>query len=340
MIPDRAADVFAQVAPDGFEMAPCPGCGGTISAVARQGGDWILRESITLTIVRCQSCGLHYLNPRPRMDQIGRYYSAAYPPYLSRGEDGAGIAGLKGLALREAFGAPDRKPTGKQRTLVRAILAMRGAQRYGFGVPWHGRGRLLDFGCGGGKFMRRMESLGWDVTGIDFNETAVQTVRGAGLKALQGTLPHPGLQPESFDVVTMRHALEHVPDPLGVLQAARQLLAPEGRLVIQAPNFAGWDVDYFGDAAIALDLPIHLTHFTPPTLRAMLERGGFGAISVRTVARPNWIRKAARRAERGPNHRMTWALRLLPVCRVVAKFNGARGRGNEIVAVAEKGSTP
>jgi 2-polyprenyl-3-methyl-5-hydroxy-6-metoxy-1,4-benzoquinol methylase len=334
---DRGADVFAQVAPEGFEVIDCPGCGHKLSTVVRRGKDWILNEPVTLTIHRCESCGLHYLNPRPRMDAIARYYSSAYPPYLSTGEQGTEIRGIKGLALREAFGAPAQRPAGKQRTLARAVLAIKPGESFGFGVPWHGQGRLLDFGCGGGKFIRRMHGLGWDVTGIDFSETAVKTVRDAGLKALQGTLPHPDLSPGSFDVITMRHSLEHVPDPPAILRAARELLAPSGRLVIQVPNFAGWDVEYFGDAAIALDLPIHLTHFTPDTLRAMLEREGFGAASVRTPARSNWIRKAAKRAERGPKRTMARALAASSaLCRVVAKLNELRGKGNEIIAVAEK----
>lgn len=332
----RGADVFAQTAPDGFEVIACPGCGEVRSTVARQGKDWLLNEPIMLTIVRCESCGLHYLNPRPRQDTIGRYYTSAYPPYLSRGEVRSEVRGLKGLALREAFGAPDRRPVGKDRAIARAALAVKRGESFGFGVPWHGRGRLLDFGCGGGKFLRRMRDVGWDVTGIDFSETAVQAVRDAGLKALQGTLPHPELSPGSFDVVTMRHALEHVPDPQAVLRAARELLAPGGRLVIQVPNFAGWDVNYFGDAAIALDLPIHLTHFTPQTLRAMVERAGFAAVTMRTPARSNWIRKAALRAERGPKRRMAPVLRSPLVCRAVAKLNELRGRGNEIIGVFEK----
>ncbi len=336
MTDDRAADVFAQVAPEGFEVIDCPGCGGKLSAVARQGRDWILNEPITLTIVQCESCGLNYLNPRPRMDTIARYYTTAYPPYLSRGEEAREMRGLKGLALREAFGAPDKRPTGKQQTLARAVLKIKRGESFGFGVPWHGQGRLLDFGCGGGKFIRRMHAVGWDVTGIDFSDTAVRAVRDAGLKALQGTLPHADLSPGSFDVITMRHSLEHVPTPPAVLKAARDLLAPGGRLLIQVPNFAGWDVDYFGDAAIALDLPIHLTHFTPGTLRAMLERESFHVISVHTPARANWIRKAALRAERGPRRAMAWALRSGAVCRFVAKVSGMRGRGNEIIAVVEK----
>jgi 2-polyprenyl-3-methyl-5-hydroxy-6-metoxy-1,4-benzoquinol methylase len=332
---DRGADVFAHVAPAGFEVVACPGCGGKLSTAVRQGKDWVLHTAVALTIHRCDGCGLHFLNPRPRIDQIGRYYPADYHSYQMRGDD-ADAGGIKSLALREAFGAPSVRPTGAQRALARAALAVKRAESFGFGVPWHGEGRLLDFGCGGGKFLRRMHALGWDVTGIDFSETSVQAVRDAGLKAIQGTLPHPELHPASFDVITMRHALEHVPDPPAVLRAARDLLATGGRLVIQVPNYDAWDIDYFGDAAVGLDLPRHLIHFTPATLSAMLQREKFRVIDVRAHERSSWIRKAAKNADRGPKRSMARVLRSSVVCRVVARMNEARRRGNEIIAVAEK----
>ncbi len=338
---DRGADVFAQVAPEGFEVVDCPGCGGRLSHVVRQGRDWVLSTPITLTIHRCEACGLHYLNPRPRLDQIERYYPQDYHSYRMRGDEtddaDARGGGIKSLALREAFGAPHLRPTGRARALARAVLAVKRGESFGFGVPWHGQGRLLDFGCGGGKFLRRMHALGWDVTGIDFSETSVKAVRNAGLRAIQGTLPHAELAPASFDVITMRHALEHVTQPPVILRAARELLAPGGRLVIQVPNYDAWDVEYFGDAAVGLDLPRHLVHFTPATLRAMLEREGYRPISVRTHARSSWIRKAAKAASgRGPQRKWGNWVRSSLVCRAVAKVNDARGRGNEIIAVAEK----
>jgi len=338
-VTERAADVFAQVAPEGFEVIDCPGCGHNLSSVVLQGKDWILSEPVTLTIVRCERCGLHYLNPRPRLENLGRYYPADYHSYQMRGGDDDGAdagAGVKQLALREAFGAPHLRPQGKQRTLARAVLAVRRPESFGFGVPWHGQGRLLDFGCGGGKFLRRMHALGWDVLGLDFSETSVQAVRDAGLKAIQGTLPHPELAAGWFDVMTMRHSLEHVPDPPAVLRAALDLLAAGGRLVIQVPNYDAWDVAYFGDAAIGLDLPRHLIHFTPPTLRAMLEQTGYTLVRVRTPARSSWIRKAARNADRGPRRKGAATLRWSPACRLIAKWNQLRGKGNEIIAVATK----
>src|SRR5205807_107331 len=197
--------------------------------------------------------------------------------------------------VRNAFGSPEKRPRGSFRLLARAISTVRKPEWFGFGVAWRGQGRLLDVGCGAGKFLLRMKNLGWDVSGVDFSPTAVQAVRAAGMRALQGTLPHPELRPGNFDVVAMRHALEHVPDPRETLRRAWELLAPGGLLLIQVPNFAAWDVSVLGDAALGVDLPRHLTHFTPQTLGEMLRREGMTNITVRQVSHANWIRKAAKR---------------------------------------------
>ena len=238
-------------------------------------------------------------------------------------------------ARSSSFGAPSARPVGAARAVSQTVSLIKRPESFGFGVPYRGSGRLLDFGCGAGKFLRRMRVLGWDVTGVDFSEAAVNAVRTSGLKAFQGTLPHPELSERSFDVVTMRHSLEHVPDPLPILRAARELLARGGRLVDQVPNYASWEVDYFGDASPRLDIPRHMTHFTLSTLAAMLGRAGFAKVDVKQMCRSNWIRKAALLSERGPQRRMARVFRNSFACRVAAKLCQARGRGNEIIATAD-----
>jgi 2-polyprenyl-3-methyl-5-hydroxy-6-metoxy-1,4-benzoquinol methylase len=325
--------------PADFELIACPGCGAAGFVIVHEGRDWVLNDpAVTMRIVRCERCGLHYTNPRPRLEHLGRYYPDEYAPYLSDGaEDRTGAGGsIRSLVLRRAYGAPHLRPRGLAGALAGGLAMLRSPRHFGFGVPWRGEGRLLDFGCGGGKFLRRMHALGWTVTGIDFSASAVSALRESGINALVGTLPHPELLPQSFDVVTMRHSLEHVPDPPAVLRAARELLAPGGRLVIQVPNFASWEVDYFGDASPRLDLPRHLMHFTPSTLGAMLERAGFSVIRLRQVCRANWLKKAARLApERGPKRRIGFAFRATLPCRLAARWCELTHRGNELIAIAK-----
>jgi 2-polyprenyl-3-methyl-5-hydroxy-6-metoxy-1,4-benzoquinol methylase len=314
---------------------PCPACGSSEFTIAHTGKDWILNSATPTRIVRCDSCGLHYTNPRPADHDLGKFYPNDYAPYQGEEKDKTPPPGsLREAILLQAYGPPERKPRGLRRYIAMILLAIKGPESFGFGVPWHGQGRLLDFGCGGGKFLKRMTSVGWKTTGIDFSEAAVEAVRKKGIPVYQGTLPNENLAPGSFDIVTMRHSLEHVPDPVAILKAARDLLAKDGNLIIRVPNFASWEVDYFGDASPRLDIPRHLTHFTPATLKAMLEQSGYETIAVKQICRANWLRKAAKLSERGPRRKFAFLFRITFFCRIAALASQLAGRGNEIIAIA------
>jgi SAM-dependent methyltransferase len=183
-----------------------------------------------------------------------------------------------------------------------------------------------------------MHYRGWRVTGLDVSEETVADVRAAlGVRVLAGSLPHPDLKPASFDVVTMWHSLEHVHDPLAALREAHRLLVPGGRLMVAVPNIASAPFRWFGPAWFALELPRHLTHFAPPTLRAMLEAAGFRVERLRLVRHSDWLVSSAKLADR--LGRLTpWQRQLLrkPVARAVAWTCYAAGQADCMLAVGEK----
>src|SRR3954468_17608238 len=187
-----------------LEWVACPGCGAMEQpqrATVVHTSTGANGEPAGFRIIRCTPCGLHYTNPRPALATLGRYYSESYSPYQSVGADPAGADGsIRGLVLRNAFGAPAQRPHGLKRAFADAVSLLRNPEWFGFGVPWRGQGRLLDVGCGAGKFLLRMKHLGWDVTGLDFSATAVDAVRALGVRAMHGTLPHAELARASFDV--------------------------------------------------------------------------------------------------------------------------------------------
>ncbi len=74
-----------------------------------------------------------------------------------------------------------------------------------------------------------------------------------------------------FDVVTMWHVLEHLPEPVAALERAAELLAPGGRLIVSVPNNDSWQARLGGDDWLHLDIPRHIYHFTPRSLT--LARG-------------------------------------------------------------------
>jgi SAM-dependent methyltransferase len=233
-------------------------------------------DGLWFAVAQCQDCGLCYTSPRPGDRAIGRFYPVSATPH-------------------------DRAPAPRARRWWR--ISMRGRARHELhNLAPYGRSRLLDVGCGSGSFLARMRQRGWNVTGLDTSTATVQHLRGElGLSALVGSLPHPELADCSFDVITMRHSLEHVHRPLDVLRAAHRLLAVGGRLVVSASNIDSLPFKWFGRHWRGLDLPRHLTHFTPDTLQLMLARAGFEVGPVRMARHTDGVRCSAEQAARQPD---------------------------------------
>lgn len=246
-----------------WDECPCPSCAAANFRPLLEAAD--PHGGQRFLIVECQRCGLAFTNPRPDPINIQQFYPADYRCHQSR--------------VRETH-----------RPLSRCVA--RTLQPFG-------QARLLDFGCGGGNFMRRMAALGWNVTGLDLSDAAAGHVRESGLHAYSGTLPHPRWDNACFEAITMWQSLEHVHQPLEVLRAAHRLLTDSGRLLVAVPNFAGLGAKWFGANWYGLDVPRHLTHFTPQTLSMMLKQAGFAPLDVRQERHNSWLRHSAARVGGG-----------------------------------------
>jgi 2-polyprenyl-3-methyl-5-hydroxy-6-metoxy-1,4-benzoquinol methylase len=205
-------------------------------------------------------------------------------------------------------------------------------------IPFRAPGRLLDFGCGAGEFVRHMRECGWNAEGLDSCPRMVEVLRQKGqFRVHLGTLPHPDLPAGSLDAVTMWHSLEHVPFPQQVLEAAAQALRRRGVLGITVPNFDSWSLRHFEGDWFGLALPRHFTHFTPSTLRRMIEAAGFRVLLIEQVGRDGWIRKSARALannERGPK-RLS-GLRSKALAALAARWTELTGQADSFRLVAEK----
>ena len=324
--------------PPGYEHIACPLCGADGGVIVLRGRDRVLNEPVELTIIRCDACALCYLNPRPQLERLGAYYPQDYHAHRTQKGDVVGdgtSVRIRKLLLRHLYARPERKPTGVAGAFASTLLALRDSERLGAGLQVRGAGKLLDFGCGHGKLLRRMQAAGWDVVGLDFSEQAVAAVRAAGLEAQQGTLPHPAIARESFDAVVMEHALEHVPDPLAVLRGAHEALRPGGALLVHVPNFNAWEVERFGEHAIQVDLPRHLLHFEPATLAKLLERARFGEVKVETRPRRGSVRKSINLARQSGRPLSKW-MNLDATHRLICRRNRNSDRGSDLIAMAAK----
>jgi SAM-dependent methyltransferase len=266
-------------------------------------------------VVQCQECGLCFTNPRPTQATIHNFYPPNYPPYE-----------MPDLALDCNGASRWRKFFGSAGRSNRKDL------------PWHGQGRLLDFGCGCGSYMARMSRQGWKTVGVDISSRTVESIRtNLGLKALVGSLPHAELRPCSFDVITMWEALEHVYQPLAVLREAYRLLVPGGRLIVSVPNIDSIPFRWFGHAWYGLDLPRHLTHFAPWTLQLMLQQAGFRVGPVRMIRHANWLCGSANLACHG-ELKPRWRRWLLnkTIARLASMYCYLRNESDCMVVTAER----
>lgn len=135
---------------------------------------------------------------------------------------------------------------------------------------------VLDVGCGGGLFLRELGIPQPQRVGLDFSPTAAAVAwKTNGVPAVCGALPRAPFRPGSFGLITMYHVLEHLYDPVTYLEAARDLLAPGGRLIVQVPNAACWQFLLLGERWNGLDIPRHLIHFKERDLVNLLEHCGY-----------------------------------------------------------------
>lgn len=243
-----------------WEWVRCNQCGAEAWDLHLRRGDLNLFLEGEFQLVRCRTCDLVYLNPRPPVAQLGELYRDDYDQYT-----------VAVTALRSRLARWDREYGLRKR--CRAVLRF---------VP---QGRLLDVGCATGDFLWAMRRYpGWEVAGVELNAAAAEYARAElQLDVRSGTLETANFPAASFDAVTMWDVIEHVPDPAATLAEAARLLRPGGLLVINTPNLASLDARLFGPYWIGYELPRHLYVFSRATLQAQTARAGFTTVDFRNL---------------------------------------------------------
>lgn len=212
-----------------LEIVLCPLCGNEKYSVYIEGAkDLYNNLEGEFNVVKCDNCNFAYTNPRPTRETISYFYP-----------DSAG------------YYQPDEKKEVKKEKLKERLFKSCLSRYYGYNMPkciglldyfYHvfykkkfykkhiphfvNKGKLIDVGCSYGKWLKQMKDFGWDVYGIEFNESAVeyaQTQLGLQNVAL-GSVENVPFEDAYFDVVHMSMVLEHVHDPVNVLKKVSQIM--------------------------------------------------------------------------------------------------------------------
>ena len=150
--------------------------------------------------------------------------------------------------------------------------------------------RVLDYGCGNGAYLKSLERLGYDVTGVDFDAHSIALSCASGLRVFAPD-ELPGEEWHGrFDAITLGHVIEHVHDPVSLLADVRDWLAEGGMVFIEAPNAQATGLDLFGKYWRGLEAPRHLAIPTIAGLEAALGAAGLQIThrAVRRSVRP-WM---------------------------------------------------
>jgi len=239
-------------------LANCPVCGGTNLPAKLLVPDRSVSQE-TFTIVQCAGCGFQFTNPRPDAAHIGKYYES--DAYVSHNSAAQGLVNRVYKVAR--YFTVRRK--------VALITKLNG------GRP----GRLLDYGCGTGHFLARAKQAGWQVTGLEPNPRARQDATSRVGQPIEEPAALASLPPASFDAITLWHVLEHVHALQDTLRQLITLLKPSGQLLIAVPNPDSLDAQHYRQDWAAYDVPRHLYHFVPATMRRLLA--SYGLRVVQTV---------------------------------------------------------
>lgn len=185
-------------------------------------------------------------HPQPSLENLGKYYESE--DYISHTDNKRSLFEkayhfVKGIALKNKLNLINGQQVAK--------------------------GKILDIGAGTGDFLAIAKNDGWQTTGIEPSDRAKGIAISKGITFVENTSE---LQNQSFDVITMWHVLEHVPDLDFQIKELKRLLKPTGTLIVAVPNFKSFDANYYKTHWAAFDVPIHFWHFSKKAIQLLFQK--------------------------------------------------------------------
>lgn len=265
-------------ADDAIDVRPCPDCylcgtpgrelyTGLLDMVFAIPGSWTLKQCPNT------ACNLVWLDPVPLEEEILK----AYRNYYTHGSNGpSDLFYQVGHQIYSLVDDPIARLTGIRESRNQLSIMHLSNEV----AP----GRLLEIGCGSGEFLMRMQALGWEVQGVDFDALAVTHCKQLGLDVECGDLQSVRYPSNHFDAITMNHVIEHLFDPRETLKECRRVLKPGGRLVVVTPNPLSRGHRQFGASWRGLEPPRHIHLFSPDNLRKLADDAGLSNVETYSTA--------------------------------------------------------
>jgi 2-polyprenyl-3-methyl-5-hydroxy-6-metoxy-1,4-benzoquinol methylase len=204
----------------------------------------------TFNIVKCKNCALLITSPRPENDQLSKYYASE--DYISHSDDARTIVDLIYKTSR-VFTLKWKYHLIKKHATKKSPLT------------------ILDYGCGTGDFLKNCLAQGNIVEGVEPSDKArviARTSTGANISSVLDDTR------ASFDVITLWHVLEHVPELNEIVSKLSTALAKNGTMFIAVPNHESADASKYNSNWAGYDVPRHLWHFSRNNMNLLLQNNG------------------------------------------------------------------
>ena len=140
--------------------------------------------------------------------------------------------------------------------------------------------KLLDVGCGTGDFLQIAQQVNWTVTGIEPNEEARKIANSKTNNSVFNVKQLLEFEKQSFDVITLWHVLEHLPNLDEHVSILKSLLKEKGTLIIAVPNYKSYDAKYYKNFWAAFDAPRHLWHFNQKSMAKLFAKVNMEVVEI------------------------------------------------------------
>jgi 2-polyprenyl-3-methyl-5-hydroxy-6-metoxy-1,4-benzoquinol methylase len=185
-------------------------------------------------------------HPQPSLDVLGKYYESA--DYISHTDS-------KRSLFEKAYHFVKNIALKNKLNLINSYQPSKGL--------------ILDIGAGTGDFLSVAKNDGWKTVGVEPSDKAKAIAKSKGVSFVDKTSE---LESHTFDVISMWHVLEHVPNLDEQIKELKRLLKPSGTLIVAVPNFKSFDAKYYGHFWAAYDVPIHFWHFSKTAIQKLFEK--------------------------------------------------------------------
>lgn len=213
----------------------------------------------SFNIEHCNDCGFRFTNPRPDDQQLGKYYDSE--EYVSHADEGNNLVNrlykiARGFTLKSKL------------KLINKISKDK---------------RLLDVGCGTAHFLAYCQQAKWEINGVEPNDLAREQAQEKTNIQIHKDLSE--INNGVYNVITLWHVLEHLPNLPQTIDQLKTLLAPGGSIVIAVPNYEAYEEVKFKESWAAYDVPRHLHHFNQKSLGKLMQKHGLKIVETS----PMWL---------------------------------------------------